>query len=128
MVPPRCAGRAEDRLSLDRSDRLASARLEDYRVIVQRNLFAVGSGSNATDHAYLTAVNAVNGRPEAWFSLRAEDRILKLHEGEDLAVGTFHGTVREIAGTEVVLESEGQRWLLTIGDNLGQAFALPPGL
>jgi len=117
-----------DRLSSERSDRLASDKLEDYDPIVRRNLFGFGGNPDATDHAYLTTVVYVDDQPEAWFTLRATDEVLRLREGQRLEIGQFHGTVRQIEDSDVVLESEGERWLLTIGENLAQAYALPPEL
>jgi len=117
-----------DRLSTERSDRLASEPLEDYYPIARRNLFGFGGNPDATDYTYLTAVVHVDDELEAWFTLRATDEVLKLREGQNLSIGQFRGTVREIEASDVVLESEGERWLLTIGENLAQAFALPPGL
>lgn len=116
----------EDRLSSGTAQRLASSSLEAYQPIVARNLFGIGSSPDATDHTYLTAVNYVNGQPEAWFDLRSEDRILKLRAGDRLEVGQFKGTVADIEDTDVILDLDGQRWLLTVGENLAQAFALPP--
>lgn len=116
----------KDTLTTERSARLASANLEDYRPIVLRNLFAVGGGLDPTDQTYLSAVNYINGQPEAWFTLRDTDELLKLRKGDQLAVGQFSGVVVEIDGADVIVESEGQRWLLSIGDNLTQAYALPP--
>jgi hypothetical protein len=116
----------KDRLSAERSDRLASAKPEDYRSIVQRNLFAVGGGLDPTDQTYLSAVNYVDGEPEAWFTLRNSDELLKLRKGSRLEIGQFSGKLIEIDDADVILESDGQRWLLTIGDNLTEAYALPP--
>lgn len=116
----------KDQLTTQQSDRLAFDSLDDYRPIVTRNLFGVGGGLDATDQTYLTAVTYNNGEPEAWFTLRGEDEILKLRKGDKLEVGQFHGELTEIEDTDVIIESEGQRWLMTIGDNITQAYALPP--
>ncbi len=118
----------KSRLTSLAADRLAYASLSDYDVIVRRDLFGTGGASEATDFAYLTAVNYVNGKPEAWFDLRTEARLLKLCEGDRLEIGPFEGKVAEIADTDVVLESGEERWLLTVGENLAQASALPPEL
>jgi hypothetical protein len=102
--------------------------LADYQPIVRRNLFGIGDTTDPTDYAYLTTINAVDGEPEVWFTLRATDEILKLRKGDRLEVGDFVGTIAEIEGSEVVIESEGERWLLTLGDRLTDAYALPPEL
>lgn len=117
-----------DRLSTERSARLASERLEDYAPIVRRNLFGFGGNPDPTDYTYLTTVVYVDDEPEAWFTLRSTDEVLKLRRGESLEIGQFRGTLREIREGDVVLESEGERWLLSIGENLAQAYALPPRL
>ncbi|NUQ66571.1 MAG: hypothetical protein HUU20_29260 [Pirellulales bacterium] len=114
------------RLTGLRSDRLAYRDLKDYDVIVRRNLFGAGGASDATDYTYLTAVNYVNGKPEAWFDVRTETKLLKLREGQTLEIGPFQGRIAEIADTDVILECGDERWLLTIGENLAQASALPP--
>jgi len=100
--------------------------LADYQPIAQRNLFGVGSDPDPTDYAYLTFINMVNGEPEVWFTLRATGETLKLGKGDRLRIGNFSGTIAEIEGSDVILESEGERWLLTLGEKLTDAFALPP--
>lgn len=100
--------------------------LADYRPIAQRNLFGVGSDPDPTDYAYLTFINTVDGEPEVWFTLRATGETLKRRQGESLRIGNFTGTIAEIQGSDVILESEGERWLLTLGEKLADAFALPP--
>jgi hypothetical protein len=123
LALPEAASR--DRLVLRRSNRLASAQLEDYQWVVQRNLFGLRSASDPMNFTYLTAVNFVDGVPEAWFSMRSTDEILHLRPGDVIEVGQFKGTVEEITDADVVLESDGDRWLLTVGENLSQASALP---
>jgi hypothetical protein len=108
------------------SDRLASLELSDYFPIVERNLFAVGGGLDPTDQAVLTTVIYIDDEPEVWFSLRGTDELLKLREGDRLEIGQFSGILAEIDDTDVIIESEGERWLLSIGESLTQATALPP--
>jgi hypothetical protein len=115
-----------DQLTTVASDRLASAEFAEYQSIPQRNLFGVGGSPDPTDFAYLTAVNYVDGQGEAWFTLRSEDRVLKLRQGEPLEIGPFRGVIAAVSRNDVIVESEGERWLLTIGESLAQAFALPP--
>ena len=109
------------------SQRLASAALADYDPIVQRNLFGIGGSPDPTDHTYLTAVSSVDGEPQVWFTLRAAGEVLKLRKGDGLEVGQFSGTIAEIEGSDVVIEADdGERWLLTLGESLTDAYALPP--
>ncbi len=115
----------KDQLSQAVSDRLAWEKIEDYAVIPRRNLFGSTGTSDPTDHAFVTAIQYVNGRPEVWFTLRTEDKVLKLKPGESFQVGQFAGKVIEIEGDDVVLEADGQRWLVSFGESLAEAFALP---
>ena len=108
------------------SDRLASENLDDYMSIVTRNLFDVGGGLDPTDQTVLTTVTYVNDEPEVWFSLRGTDELLKLKKGDRLEIGQFSGTLTEIEDGDVIIESDGEHWLLSIGENLTQATALPP--
>lgn len=116
----------KDRLNPRHATRLASVQLEDYQVVVQRNLFGVGDTTDPTYFTYLTSVNYVDGVPEAWFSVRTTDETMRLRQGEALEIGQFKGTIAEIIDSDVILESDGERWLMTVGENLGQASALPP--
>lgn len=117
----------KDRLASRVSDRLASESLADYRPIAQRNLFGVGGGIvDEADFAYLTAVIEVNGEPEAWFTLRASGKLLKLRRQQSFEIGPFQGTVAEIEGSDVVLLCDDERWLLSVGESLMQASILPP--
>jgi len=114
-------------LNPEQSDRLAYAAPNEYRMIAQRDLFGVGGALDPVSQTYLSGVTATNGQLEAWFSLRATDKTVKLKTGEKLDVGAFLGTVVNIDESDVVLESDGERWLLTVGENLDQADAIPPG-
>jgi hypothetical protein len=108
-------------------DRLSFDSLADYQVINERNLFGFSSrGIHPTDQTFLTAVVQVDGQPQAWFSDRSSDSIFRLVRGEELAVGQFQGQVQDIDNHDVILESDGERWLMTVGESLAQAVALPP--
>ncbi len=115
-----------DRLCPETSDRLAELDPAYYRVIVDRNLFSIGGSPDVIQFTRLTGVIRDRGEAEAWFSLLANGKILKLRKGENLEVGQFVGRIAEIEGSDVIVESDGQRWLLTIGDSLSEACALPP--
>lgn len=117
-----------DRLNNRVSDRLASSTLEDYQSIVQRNLFGEGgaTGFDPADFAFLTAILDVGGTNEAWFTLRTTGEVLKLNEGQNFEVGQFRGRIREIDELDVIIDSDAERWLITLGESLSQATALPP--
>jgi hypothetical protein len=116
-----------DKLADGRSTRLASDRLADYHVIAQRNLFGDGGiGVDPADFTYLTGINGINELQEAWFTIRTTGEVLKLKVGQRFEVGDFQGMVAEIDERDVVIDSDGERWLLTLGEQLSQATALPP--
>ncbi len=119
-----------DQLGEEVSDQLAFPRLVDYQPIALRNLFSITAKVDPIEQTYLTAIQYVNGVPEAWFTLRGEsnpDRaVVKLRQTQNLVVGQFRGKLLEIAEDSVVFQSGGERWLVALGENLGQAFALPP--
>jgi len=116
-----------DRLSENVAPRYAAKSLADYRVIVDRNLFGVGGGAlDPVSQTWLSGITSRNDRPEAWFDLRATNTTVRLSKGQPLEVGDFRGTIVEIAENDVLIESAGERWLISIGENLDQAFAVPP--
>jgi hypothetical protein len=110
------------------STRLASYELVAYDPIIQRDLFGIGGPPDPTDHAFLTSINIVDGVPTVWITLRASDEVLKLAQGDPFTIGSVVGTVLEVRAPDVVIESDGERWLLSLGDKLTEAFALPPEL
>lgn len=116
-----------DRVQRTHEGRLASLELADYRPIVDRNLFAIASAHpDPLEHTYFTSVTSVDGSPQVWFTLRTNGEIRKLGKGEEFEIGQFRGRIAEIAGSDVIIESDGERWLLTLGERFTDAFALPP--
>ncbi len=108
------------------SDRLAAKNLEDYRLaILGRNLFQFSAQPDPLDYTVLTSINSVNGQPEAWFNNRTNDQLLRLQRGETFEIGYFQGKVLEILESDVIVESDGQQWLISLGESIGQAAALP---
>jgi hypothetical protein len=97
-------------------------------VIAQRNLFGMGGGADLADNTLLTSINLVEGQPEVWFTIRTKDEVVKLRVGQTLALGTLTLTVVEVLGSDVVVAVDGERWLLTLGDKVTDACALPSGL
>lgn len=113
--------------SLPQSDpkRLTRSSWDEYQVISRRNVFGYGGSSDPADQTVLTAVTAVNGTPEVWFTGES-DKLFKFKTGDQLDFGRFHGKLVEVLQEDVILESSGERWLLSIGENFGQALPLPP--
>lgn len=110
------------------SDRLAFGDPQAYDIIVRRNLFALGGGFDPTDHTYLTSITQVDGKPEVWFTNRATDEVVKLRAGGLLELGPLTFRLAEVLDTNVIVETDGERWLLGLGDKITDAHALPPGL
>jgi len=109
------------------SNRVASARLEDYHeAIVGRNLFRLNPLPDPLDYTFLTSITEAQGQREAWFFVRASDTLLRLKKGEVLEVGQFRAQIREILDSEVLIEADEQFWLLSLGESISQATALPP--
>jgi hypothetical protein len=106
---------------------LASAELEDYRLISRRNIFGIGSAHlDPRRQTYVTAITRSNGEPRVWFTLRVEDKVLKLRPGDVISVEGFHGTIAEVWEQDVVIDAAAERWLLTVGENLAEALPVPP--
>ncbi|MCL2744511.1 MAG: hypothetical protein FWE67_11735 [Planctomycetaceae bacterium] len=106
---------------------MAGKDLTAYRVIAERNLLqAARGGVDKADHTYLTAVNWVADKPEVWFNVRTDNVTIRATKGEPVNSGSFRGTLLDVIDNDVVIERNGIRWLLTLGDCLNQAFALPP--
>ncbi|MBX7165151.1 MAG: hypothetical protein K1X74_02265 [Pirellulales bacterium] len=121
-------GSRKEQLNRKPSNRLVGTTMDDYEPILRRNLFGEGGASSfdAADYAFLTAILDVNGAPEAWLTLRTTGEVLKLHEGDEFEVGQFRGRIAEVLSQDIVVKSDDERWLLTLGENLSQATALPP--
>jgi len=93
-------------------------------------LRSVGVGSNEeimVRHAGSDAWIALNA-PQAPGASQSSNlpQNLKLRAGDSFRIGTFRATVEAIEDSDVILESEGARWLLTIGKSITDALALPP--
>jgi len=118
----------QEQLSKNPAKRLVGPAREDYEPILARNLFGDGGSSafDAADFAFLTAILDSNGLPEAWLTLRTTGEVLKLRQGDSFEVGQFRGNVAEILDQDIVVNSDDERWLITLGENLSQATALPP--
>jgi len=117
----------EDRLSNVAAKRLAFDNLAEYNPIAERNPFGfTGEGVHQTDQTFLTAVVQTREQRQAWFTVRSTDEVQRLAAGERLTVGTFQGIIQAIDDHDVIVESDGERWLLTVGESLAQALALPP--
>jgi hypothetical protein len=109
--------------------RLALNDLTIYQTIAQRNLLQTARGGiDRADFTRLTAIKGYGERWEVWFTDNTDDPAKKLGLGDSIHAGSFSGKIVEFIGhQDIVLErDDGSRWLLTDGENLNEAFALPP--
>jgi hypothetical protein len=117
----------QDKLGSAVGDRLVSNKLADYQIIARRNVFGAGNDPDVLAYTRLTAFTHAQGRPQAWFSVDIRGETVKRGIGETLEIGPFRGTILGIQGSDVILEIDGQRRLMSISETLSQASALPPG-
>jgi hypothetical protein len=107
--------------------RLATNDLTVYQVIAHRNLLQEAKGGiDKADYTFLTGMPQVGGQTEVWFSVRTDDSQMRAKLGDTIHSGSFSGKIVEIFDQDIVLDRNGSRWLLEIGENLSEAFALPP--
>ena len=99
-----------------------------YDGIGRRNLLQTAKGGiDKADYTILTGVVALGDQPEAWFRVLTDDVSHKKMLGDPIQFGSFSGRLVEILDRDIVLQRDnGTRWLLTTGENLNEAFALPP--
>ncbi len=69
---------------------------------------------------FLTAIVSVDGRPQAWLHSRPEDRLLKLFEGDEFDVGSFHGRIVRITTRSVEIHTAKRTLQVRPGQNLSQ--------
>ena len=111
--------------------RAASNNLATYQVIEERNLLqAAKGGLDRADFTFLTGLTRTYSQNEHWvqvdFTVRTDDSRMAAKLGDTIRSGSFAGKIVEIHEQDIVLDREGSRWLLTLGESLNQAFALPP--
>ncbi len=109
--------------------RLASGPFATYASVANRSLTQYARpGLDKADYTYLTAVNYVNGVPEIWLTDRtaASGEPIVVHLNDKIRIGSFVGTLVEAEDENVIFDLNGRHWLLTNGECLNRAFALPP--
>jgi len=107
--------------------RLAFNDLAWYQVIANRNLLQTARGGiDRADYTFLTGTPRIGGQEQAWFTVRTDNSQIRARLGDPIHSGSFSGRIVEIHEQDIVLERNGERWLLTLGESLNEAFALPP--
>ena len=137
----------EDQLPTGDSDRLAKESLEVYiESIDGRNLVAVYRPPrpdpppqtarqerppppqfDAAKHAYVTGIVQVDGRLQAWITVRTTGEVLRLFEGDAVKVGLLDGHIVSIGPRMIVLECDDKQLQVSLGENLrdGKAIGEP---
>ena len=115
-----------NQLPKGRISRLSAHDLTPYQVIAERNLLQTARGGvDRADYTFLTAI--IHGDPtEVWFSVRSDETLIMAQLGTPVHSGSFSGRIVEIHDQDIVLDRNGSRWLLSVGEGLNEAFALPP--
>ena len=95
-----------------------------YNVISERNIMQTAKGG--VDRADYTVLTSILNQEEVWFWVQTDDSRIAAKLGDSIHSGSFSGRVVEILDQDIVLDRNGALWLLTAGESLNEAFALPP--
>src|SRR5262249_8287846 len=129
----------------DRTETLASGKLDKLalgdekayqKAIVDRKLFSeyeppkaqaraeAPRPKNSVDMAKFATVTGIieeDDEPQIWVLVKTTGEMLKLHEGEDFAVGDIKCKVLKIGVRSAVITAEGKTVKVAVGDNLRDA-------
>lgn len=79
-------------------------------------------GFDPATQAVLTGITDAFGKRKLFITVRTEGRILKLHVGDTIDVGTIQGKVKRIGLAEIEIETnDGQSIVIELGDSLVNA-------
>lgn len=79
-------------------------------------------------HSFVSAILQANGRWQVWVSVRTEGKVLRLAEGDSLAVGSVQGTLAAIRPDEAEFAVQnGSRLVVRIGKPLATEPGYAPG-
>lgn len=105
----------------------ALASVADYAKIASQNIFAVGLNTvDPLKHTFVTAITFSNGQPLVWITEQLSDRVTRTGPGESFTTAAMSGSIVEVRAREVVVESSGQRLLLSLGSPLSEARPVTP--
>ena len=120
----------KDKLPENYHRRLSSGPFSAYSAVADRSLLQyTKSGLDKADYTFLTSIISNNGVAEIWFTDRTttspEPDIYRV--GDTIRIGSVVGKLVDIEHDYVVFErGAGQLWLLSAGECLNRAFAVPP--
>jgi hypothetical protein len=107
--------------------RLAYNDFNVYQTIANRNLLQVARGGiDQADYTVLTGLPQIGNQTEIWFTEQLDDTLAKKKLGDMIYAGSFVGRIVEVFDDDIVIDRNGSRWLLSVGESLKEAFALPP--
>jgi hypothetical protein len=137
-------GSTNDAIPAGTSDRLADRTAAEFATSVGgRNLFAVYTPPRPVvtttarsappapppfddaKHAYVTGIVQVNGRLQAWITVRTTGEVLRLFEGDPVKVGLLEGKIVSIGPRTVVVEAGDEQTRIDLGKNLREGTAVP---
>lgn len=106
-----------------KDDAIPAHRLEqEFKFKLKRpTTTALPASFEATKFTFLTGIVEVNEQPEIWVHERPTNTEYRLHQGEQLKIGGFIGTVQSIGRLEVTLSSEGKTYSWPLGGSLHAA-------
>ncbi len=79
------------------------------------------SGFDVAQFTFVTAIVAVDGKPQVWLHNRPEGRLLKLHEGDQFEAGSFRGKIVRIENGAVEIRTGDQTLRMRPGQHLREA-------
>ena len=114
--------------------RLTSGPFRAYEEIARLELFRYSApGIDNANYLILTGTPSVSDPASdktvaySRWKLETEGRTFSLKKGERLSVGSFDGVIDDVFDDMVILrQNNGYRWVVNLGDKLGDAAAVPP--
>lgn len=114
---------------------LAGAERKDFALISRKNIFEPfgeppkrdnNPELEAAQHLHLTACIDQGEGPTAWLHNRLTDERWQLHPSDALDGTGVKGKLLAVEPSHIVLEIDGQRWILDIGKSLSDKRAVGP--
>ena len=79
-------------------------------------------------HSFISAILQANGNWQVWVSIRTEGKVLRLAEGDAVAVGSVKGTLAAIRPDEAEFAiQDGSRLVVRLGKPLATEPGFAPG-
>jgi len=125
-----------DQLAQGEGGSLAQSRDEYRDEIVGRNMFVVykatssanseaaGQASSGDSEAAQAMFSGMTEGLHGWrMSIRMQDsgKLFFYRQGDPIHIGQFQGTIAELDSRQAIIETDGKRLILRLGQNLGEA-------